>query len=191
MKWNIKISMKKDSVSSVSPDRPTTLILFRKKNALGSLEKTSTSFWIWFDMVDFRMFFHDNFSDLRKFALKWKNLTEIWGIFDEFLGQIFFDEFWGWIYVKKLSRVIWFRFPVDFQNFDECIDCIASVFFLAGNLKMVKWGGCAGELFRIYAMTWLNDFRVLMVSFRGFQVGKRRDDVFSSQLFLVDRRYCR
>lgn len=101
---------------------------FQKKNALGSLEKTSTSFWIWFDMVDFRMFFHDNFSDLRKFALKWKNLTEIWGIFDEFLGHIFFDEFWGWIYVKKLSRVIWFRFPVDFQNFDECIDCIASVF---------------------------------------------------------------
>lgn len=48
-----------------------------------------------------------SFSDLRKFALKWKNLTEIWGIFDEFLGHIFFDEFWGWIYVKKLSRVIW------------------------------------------------------------------------------------
>ena len=57
-------------------------------------------------------------------------------------------------------------------------------FLLAGNLKMVKWGGCAGELFRIYAMTWVNDFRVLLVSFRGFQVGKRRDDVFSSQFFL-------
>lgn len=142
MKWNIKISMKKDSVSPVSPDRPTTLILFRKKNALGSLESDLT--WSIFGCSSMTIF-----SDLRKFALKWKNLTEIWGIFDEFLGQIFFDEFWGWIYVKKLSRVIWFRFPVEFDEFELCVFCIASGFFLAGNLKMVKWGGCAGESFRI------------------------------------------
>lgn len=140
----------------VSPDRPTNGDSLIEKNCVvGSLEKLRR--WPFF-------------LDLSEFALKWigNSLVDFEEFF-AFLRQIWWHTWHLNLCEKTLQGDLMNRFPVEFDEFELCVLTVLPLVFSWPEIW--RWSNevfAPVELFRIYAMTWLNDFRVLFGVFQGF-----------------------